>query len=108
MRNQINLTENPKTPKIVFLIFPVMFLAGFIIWLLFYPVTNGSFAFWAGAVLMGIPGYAAGESLGSLGLDSNFAKNRSKAGRITFGVFWGLFCLSIYGVVLFTLSHMVV
>lgn len=107
MDNQIIFSKESKSSKIAILILVAMFTSGFILWLFLYPVTSGSATFWAGAVLMAIPGYVAAESLGSWGLGSNFAKNLSGPAKIIFGVFWLLVCLIIFGLALRLLSSMV-
>ena len=84
-----------------------MFVIGFVLWLSVYPVGYRSAIFWVGAVLMAIPGYVAGEGLGSLGLESKFAKKLPRVLRILFGVFWVLVCLVIFWLILGLLTSMV-
>ena len=107
MGKQIIFTEERKVSKIVILILITLFVAGFVLWLFMYPISYGSVIYWVGAVLMAIPGYVAGESLGSMGLTSNFARKLPKVLRIFFGVFWVIVCLLIFGVVLGLLSSMI-
>ena len=107
MERQVILSEEPKSSKLAIAILVAMFLAGFALWLVLYPVTSGSIVFWAGAVLMAVPGYVAVESLVSLGLGANFVKKLPRSARIIFGVFWVLICLLIISVVLGILSSMV-
>lgn len=107
MKNEATLSERPKNSKVGITVLAVMFIAGFILWLLLAPVVSGSIVFWSVVVLMAIPGYVAAESLGSLGLGANFVKKLPKVVRIIFGVFWVLVCLLIFSLVLAFLSSMV-
>ena len=107
MGKQIIFTEEQKISKIVVFLLVTSFVAGFVLWLFMYPISYGSLIFWVGAILMAIPGYVAGESLGSMGLMSNFSRNLPKVLRIFFGVFWVIVCLLIFGVVLGLLSSMI-
>ncbi len=107
MENKAIFSEPPKSSKVAISVLVVMFIAGFLLWLLLAPVVNGSIVFWSGVVLMAIPGYVAAESLGSLGLGANFVKKLPKAVRIIFGVLWVLICLLIFSLVLAFLSSMV-
>lgn len=107
MKSEVILSERPKNPKIAIAVLIVMFIAGFLLWLLLAPVVNGSIVFWSGVVLMSIPGYVAAESLGSLGLGANSVKKLPKAARIIFGVLWVLVCLLAFSLVLAFLSTMV-
>lgn len=107
MEREVIFNERPKNSKIAIAVLVVMFIAGFMLWLLLAPVESGSVVFWSGAVLMAIPGYVAAESLGSLGLGAKFVKKIPKAVRIIFGVLWVLVCLLIISLVLAFLSSMV-
>ena len=107
MESRKIFTEEEHNSKIVILVFSLMFFLGLALWVVFTPVIYGSVIFWLGAILMGVPGYLAGEGLGSFGLGSNFIKNISRTGRIIFGVIWVLFCVSIYSLVLGGLSVLV-
>ena len=108
MKDQRMLGEAANNSKSTIFILVLMFTTGFSSWLFLSPVTYGSALFWVGAVLMGIPGYVAGESLGSFGLESHFSNRLSSSARIIFGVFWILVCLLVYGIVLNYLSSMIV
>ena len=107
MRNQLIFNEGPKSSKVAIAVLLAMFIVGFSLWLLLYPIVNGSIVFWVGAVLMIVPGYVAAENLGSLGLEANFLKELPRFARMLFGVFWVLLCLLIFGLVLILLSAMV-
>lgn len=107
MESQIIFNEEPKSSRLAIAVLAVMFVAGFTLWLLLYPIASGSIVFWSGAILMAIPGYVAIESLGALGLGANFIKKLPRPARIIFGVFWVLICLLILSVVLGFLSAMV-
>ena len=107
MENEAILSEQHKNSKVAISVLGMMFIAGFLLWLLLAPVANGSIVFWSGVVLMAVPCYVAAESLGSLGLGANFVKNLPKAVRIIFAVLWVLICLSIFSLVLAFLSSMV-
>ena len=107
MEGQIIFSEESKNSKLAIVILLAMFVVGFTLWLLLYPVASGPIVFWVGAVLMAIPGYVAVESLGSLGLEAEFVKKLPRFSRIIFGVFWLLICLLIISVILGFLSSMV-
>ena len=107
MESKTIFRDERKHTKIAVLMLIAMFVGGFSIWFVSYPVVYASIAFWIGAVLMAIPGYAAMESFGSLGLGSNFSKRWSRASRIAFGVLWMLVCLVVFGLALSLLSSMV-
>lgn len=107
MKNEIILGKRPRSSKVAIAVLIVMFIAGFLLWLLLAPVVNGSIVFWIGVGLMAIPGYVTAESLGSLGLGASFVKKLPKALRIIFGVFWLLICLLIFSFVLAFLSSIV-
>ncbi|WP_145924327.1 hypothetical protein [Microbulbifer aggregans] len=107
MENEAILSERSKCSKAAITVLVAMFIAGLLLWLLLAPVEKGSVVFWSGVVLMAIPGYVAGESLGSLGLGADFVKKLSKSLRIIFGFSWVLICLLIFSAVLAFLSSMV-
>lgn len=107
MASRAIFSKNQKTSTLVVTVLVMMFIAGFFLWLILAPVVNGSFVFWSGIVLMVIPGFIAAESLGSLGLDSNFTKKMPKTLRIIFGVLWVIICLLLFSLVLAFLSSMV-
>ena len=107
MESKTIFRDERKRTKNAVLILIAMFVGGFSIWFVSYPVVYSSIAFWIGAVLMAIPGYAATESFGSFGLASNLSKRWSRAARMAFGVLWILVCLVVFGLALSLLSSMV-
>jgi len=106
MNSQNIFRETQKTSKVAIAVLLMMFIGGFALWCVLYPVVYDSIIFWVGAVLMAIPGYIATESFGSLGLNAGFIKNLPRSARILFGVFWMLVCLLLFGLVLGLLSLM--
>jgi len=47
MASELMFSEKTKTPKVAIAVLFAMFFAGFILWLLLYPIVNGSSVFWA-------------------------------------------------------------
>jgi hypothetical protein len=86
------LSSGKYESKLIAQFFGIMFGIGLLIWILNYPVVKGSFIFWFGVVMMGIPLYIAIETTGEYGFFNNFCENSSSIVRIILGVLWGLFC----------------
>ena len=103
MDRQAIFNEEPKTSKVTTSVLLAMFIVGFTLWLLLYPIVSGSLVFCVGLILMAIPSYVAIESLGSLGLGAEFVNKLPRNIRILFGVLWML----VFSLILGLLSSLV-
>lgn len=108
MNDEWTLEGKSKRPIKVWGYLVLSFILGFASWAYFYPIIVYSAVFWVGAVLMGFPVYVAAESFGSLGLNVKWLNNWPRSLRISFGVFWILFFMAIFGLVIGFLSALVV
>jgi len=108
MNEEWNFEDKSKRPLKVSAFLVLSFILGFALWAYFYPVTSFSALFWVGAILLGFPIYIAAEGLGSLGLNANWLKNKSRFLRISFAVFWVLICMALFALLIGLLSSLVV
>lgn len=108
MSEEWSFEEKSKRPLKVSVLLVFSFILGFALWAYFYPVTSSSALFWVGVILMGFPIYVAAEGMGSLGLNARWLQNRSRFLRLSFAVFWVIFCMAVFGLLISLLSSLVV
>lgn len=92
---------------LAWVILTIMFVGGFVLWVVFNPVAYGSVVFWIGALLMGLPSYCFTEFLGGWGFERRFLKTLPRSARIMFGVIWALIFLIIISLVFIFVSSLV-